>query len=261
MTIVPILLYHSISSEPSSHARSFTVSPDAFREQLDHIVEAGLTPLKVSSFVNVLRGAAPPPGRPIVITFDDGFSDFYEVALPLLRERELVATLYVTTGFLRGRPDVATARPFDDRMLSWSQLAELAYQGVEIGGHSHGHPQLDTLPLQKAWDEITKCKELLETELGAVISSFAYPHGYSSPRVRRLVREAGYESACSVKNALSSTDDDPFSLARLTLRAGTSLDEFGAWLRGCGARTASPRESLSTRIWRFHRRMRAVVMR
>jgi peptidoglycan/xylan/chitin deacetylase (PgdA/CDA1 family) len=80
-------------------------------------------------------------------------------------------------------------------MLSWAQLGEIASRGVEIGAHSHSHPDLDTLPQQKAWQEIADCKRHLETELGAVVVSFAYPHGYSSPRVRRLVREAGYQSA------------------------------------------------------------------
>src|SRR5215204_1556942 len=261
ITRVPILLYHSISGDASPYTRPYAVTPEAFREQLDCVVGSGSNTLSVSSFARAIRGQAQLPDRPVVITFDDGFLDFADVALPALLERGLAATVYVTSGFLRGRPGVAVARPFDDPMLFWSQLTELAALGVEIGGHSHSHPHLDALPRQKAWNEIVHCRDLLESELGTPVLSFAYPHGYSSSSVRRLVHEAGFHSACGVKNVLSSTHDDPFALARLTVRSDTSLDDFAAWVRGGGARTVSGRESFSTRLWRFHRRMRAVVRR
>jgi peptidoglycan/xylan/chitin deacetylase (PgdA/CDA1 family) len=259
--IVPILLYHSIANDPSAYVRPFTVDVDTFRKQLDIIVAAGRTPLNVSELVNKLRSQEPLPECPLVITFDDGYSNFSEMVTDALRERGLAATLYVTTGFLSGRPKLSAPRPFHDRMLSWSQLTEIARNDVEIGAHSHSHPELDTLSRQKAWKEITVCKQLLEEELAAPVLSFAYPHGYSSPSVRRLVHEAGYQSACGVKNALSSTIDDPLGLARLTVQANTTIGAFTAWIYGRGAPTASPQDSPATRIWRFHRRTRTFVRR
>jgi peptidoglycan/xylan/chitin deacetylase (PgdA/CDA1 family) len=195
-----------------------------------------------------------------VITFDDGFADFADEALPALRECRLATTLYVTTGFLRGRPGLS-ARGVEDDMLAWSQLGELHEQGVEIGAHSHTHPHLDTLSRRGAWDEINRCKSLLEEELGAPVASFAYPHGYSSRIVRRLVSEAGYRSACSVKNALSSTRDEVYSIARLTVGRQTSLPELSAWLAGTGAPLAPSREAVRTTTWRIHRRARAILTR
>jgi peptidoglycan/xylan/chitin deacetylase (PgdA/CDA1 family) len=260
-TAIPILLYHSISNDPSRHVRPFTVTVEAFRQQLDLIADSGRTSVSVSTLVHGLSKRAHMPERPIVITFDDGFADFADIALDALIERGLSATLYVTTGFLSGRPHLAVVRPFDDRMLSWAQLREVASRGVEIGAHTHSHPQLDTLSRQDAWREITKCKSLLETELGAPVISFAYPHGYSSHGVRQLVRVAGYQSACGVTNALSSMTDDPFALARLTVQADTGLEQFANWIHGRGARRASLDESLATRTWRLCRRVKASVRR
>jgi peptidoglycan/xylan/chitin deacetylase (PgdA/CDA1 family) len=251
---VPILLYHSISDSPSSYAREFSVSPVAFVQQLDRIVSAGVTPLTVSGLVDALAGREPMPERPIAITFDDGYADFAEVALDALTGRNLTATLYVTTGFLTGRPELAVQRPFEDLMLSWSQLGGIAARGVEIGAHSHGHPELDTLPERECRREIAVSKELLETELGAPVKSLAYPHGYSSARVRELVRDVGYASACAVKNRLSFHGDDLFALARLSVRVDTSLEQFGRWIEGTGARRASTEESLMVRAWRLWRR-------
>jgi peptidoglycan/xylan/chitin deacetylase (PgdA/CDA1 family) len=260
MTLVPILLYHSISERPSAAMRPFTVSPDTFRAQLEAVAGSGTTVLTVTEFVERREAATLPP-RPAVITFDDGFADFAEHALPALVHHRLRATLYVATGFLAGCPaGSAPARP-EDPALDWSQLREIDSCGIEIGAHSHGHPHLDTLAPRAARDEIAGCKTLLQDELGHAVESFAYPNGYSSATVRRLVREAGYRSACAVRNTLSSTSDDRFALARLTVRDTTTADEVAAWLACSRARPPRRRERVATKAWRVYRRTRAVASR
>jgi peptidoglycan/xylan/chitin deacetylase (PgdA/CDA1 family) len=260
-TVVPILLYHRVTTTASALIQPFTVTPAVFREHLDCVVALGFTSLTVSGFLDAARGSAPLPSRPIVITFDDGYTDFYDVALPALRERGLTSTMYLTTGFLRDGREPPPARRFEDPMLSWSQLQELRQQGVELGGHSHTHPHLDTLSRTAARDEVTRCKALVEDELGEPVATFAYPNGYSSAAVRRLVREAGYHGACSVKEALSSTADDPFSLARLMVHSDTSASDLRDWITGAARAPAPKRERLRTRGWRLYRRARAIATR
>jgi peptidoglycan/xylan/chitin deacetylase (PgdA/CDA1 family) len=255
---IPILLYHAISAESPPVIRPFAVTPESFRRHLDVVVASGVTILTISELV-AARDAAMLPARPAAITFDDGFSDFYEIAQPALREHGLRATLYVATALLRGCPWSESFPALGASMLDWSLLQAVAEDGTEIGAHSHTHPHLDTLRRDHARDEIVRPKRLLEEELQREVPSFAYPNGYSSAAVRRLVREAGYRSACSVKNALSSPDDDRFSLARLTVRATTSLTELGEWLEGRGAPPALQRERARTRGWRLYRRTRAAA--
>jgi peptidoglycan/xylan/chitin deacetylase (PgdA/CDA1 family) len=256
---IPILLYHSVSREPSPLIRPFTVTPEVFESHMDCVIEQGRVSLTVSELAAALEGTIPLPEHPVLITFDDGFADFQDIALPALRARGIAVTLYVTTGFLRGCPGAASIPGFDDRMLAWSQLPELESAGVELGGHSHTHPHLDTLPPAQARDEIARCKTLLEHRLSTPVRSFAYPNGYSSRTVRRLVREVGYRSACSVKDQLSSIDDDVYSLARLMVRADTSLTEVRGWLAGVGRPIAPRPERLRTKAWRLNRRMRALA--
>jgi peptidoglycan/xylan/chitin deacetylase (PgdA/CDA1 family) len=261
LTLVPILLYHSISDAPPAVARDFTVDAATFGLHLDLVAQRGLEPLTVSDFVDaVRRGDTHRLARAVVITFDDGFRDFATAAVPALRERGLTATLYVTTGVLRGGPDPLADPALAEHMLDWSELAELRAAGIEIGGHSHTHPQLDTLASRAARQEIAGCKALLERSLGEPVRSFAYPHGYSSGRVRRLVQEAGYESACGVKNTLSSAEDDRLALSRLMVRSSTGPDEIGRWLDRLGAAPRG-REAVRTRAWRAYRRARALVTR
>jgi peptidoglycan/xylan/chitin deacetylase (PgdA/CDA1 family) len=258
-TVVPILLYHSVSEGPSAEIAPFSLSPAAFVRHLDAIVACNATVLGVSEYVSALDECAL-PDRPVVITFDDGYADFYGHALPALEERGFPCTLYVATGFLEGRPSVRVSQRPRDPLLAWSQLRELVARGVEIGAHSHSHFELDTLQRRAAWREITECKVLLEEQLQTPIHTFAYPHGYSSPRLRLLVRAAGYRSACGVRNAFSTETDDRYLLARLTVRTETADARIFEWLRGTGAQIARPRELIRTRLFRAYRRGRSLVV-
>jgi peptidoglycan/xylan/chitin deacetylase (PgdA/CDA1 family) len=256
MTIVPILLYHSVSADPADWIAPYAVTPQVFAHHVDLIVESGRTPMTVSELSGALYGRTALPSKPVVVTFDDGFADFAEAAA-ILASHSMPSTLYVTTGALRGRgpspPEMAIPPA---PMLEWSQLAEMADNRVEIGAHTHTHPQLDTLRTPVVVEEIRRCKHLLEDELGHEIPSFAYPHGFHSPRVRRAVEAAGYNSACAVMNALSSESDQVFSLARLTVCSTTPPVQIAAWLAGRGAPVAPYPERLRTTVWRTYRRVR-----
>lgn len=262
MTLVPILLYHSIASDPMPLIRDFAVDDATFRAHLDAIAERELESLTVREFFDaVAAGDRSRLERAVVVTFDDGFADFASAALPALQERGIASTLYIATGLLRGGDRAPVDADLARHMLAWEDLSALDAAGVEIGGHSVSHPHLDTLGTARARDEVVRCKRELDAVLGTPVTTFAYPHGYSSPRIRRLVREAGYRGACGVKNALSSETDDQLSLARLMIRADTTREQVGEWLDRRGAPRPPTRESARTRAWRAYRRTRAMVTR
>jgi peptidoglycan/xylan/chitin deacetylase (PgdA/CDA1 family) len=145
--------------------------------------------------------------------------------------------------------------------LSWGQIRELDAARVEIGGHTVTHPQLDTLTRTSVREEVAGCKRRIEDALGHRVDAFAYPHGYSSRTVRRLVREAGWTSAAAIRaaSAFSSERDDPLRFARLMVQADTGRDRFALWTGGEGAPVAPFAEGARTRGWRAYRRARAVI--
>lgn len=259
MTSVPILLYHSVSDDPPSWIRPLSVAPEVFARHVALIVASGATALSVVEYASILERRGSLPERPVVITFDDGFADFRDRALPALRRADLPATIFVTTAFIEGLPEGRGVPRPPGPWLDAEGLRELRSEGVELGAHSHSHPQLDILSTKTARLEIARSKRLLEELLAAPVPSFAYPYGYHGPVVRRLAQECGFASACAVKNALSRNDDDLFSLARLTVRSETTLDQLEAWLHGRGAPVAPVRELARTRAWRAYRRGRALV--
>ncbi|WP_067481469.1 polysaccharide deacetylase family protein [Actinomadura hibisca] len=253
---VPVLMYHSIKARPPRGTAALAVSPGAFADQMALLAERGFTPVPFSAL-----GGPGLPGKPIVITFDDGYADFHEHALPVLERHGFPATVFVTTGWLADAGPDAAGRPLDT-MMAWSQVREAAAHGVEVGGHSHSHPQLDQLGDAALREELIRNKGLLEERLGGPVTTMAYPFGYSSARVRRAVRAAGYDSACAVANRLAPAPDggaaraDVLAIPRLTVRMSTSLATFGRVADGRGVPLVFLKDHLLTRGYAVVRRAR-----
>jgi peptidoglycan/xylan/chitin deacetylase (PgdA/CDA1 family) len=167
----------------------------------------------------------------VVLTFDDGYADFVREAWPILRRYEFPATVFVTTGWIADAGQHAAGRPLD-RMLDWAQIRELAMANIEIGAHSHSHPQLDQLDDASLCRELGDSRALLEEGIHAPVRTLAYPFGYSSNRVRLAARASGYRCAAAVRNLRATPSDDPFMLPRLTIRRNTDQTAFAAVVTG-----------------------------
>jgi peptidoglycan/xylan/chitin deacetylase (PgdA/CDA1 family) len=222
---VPVLMYHSVSDAPADSTQALSVRPAMFAAQLRYLRKQGFSGLTFGELCQRRRSGQPLPARPIVLTFDDGYADLIEEALPIMIEQGFPATVFVTTGWLRDAARYAAGTPLD-RMLSWGQLAELSSAGVEIAAHSHSHPQLDQISEPSLRAELVGSRRLLEDRLGQPVCSLAYPFGYSSKRVRAVAREIGYLQAAVVANAVAESACDPFGVPRLTIRRSTSLAGF-----------------------------------
>ena len=254
-TAIPVLMYHSIARDVSPRFRPWAVPPETLEAHLRHLARAGFEPVTVSQLVAGLGDDGPAlPARPVVVTFDDGFEDFHSTALPILDRLGFAATVYVTTGLIGGTATWLHRLGEGRRpMMTWAQVNEVARSGVEVGAHSASHPRLDELPSSRAKAEIVDSLHALEDQVQSSVTSFAYPHGYHGPRIRRLVEEAGFTSAVAVRHALSSPADDVLALARIIVGPQTSVAEL-ARLVGGGLRRAPFPESAQTKVWRVVRR-------
>ncbi|MFE3183533.1 polysaccharide deacetylase family protein [Streptomyces violascens] len=253
---IPVLLYHAVMDDPPDWIAEFAVAPREFEAQLDAIRDSGRTPVTMSALAAHFAGRAPLPPRPVALTFDDGFADLPGRTAEALAERGMPATAYLTTGAITpGRRSLLPPAP----MMTLDQAKLLEEYGMEVGGHTVSHPQLDTLGVRDLRRELAQSKAELEDALGHRIDHLAYPHGYNSRAVRRAARAAGYETAVAVRHALSSERDEVYRIARLILRRTHTVADIQAWMRGEGARVAPYNDSPQTVGWRLYRRTRALV--
>lgn len=167
---VTILIYHRVGAGTGGQ---MDLSPTAFDQQLAWLASTQRVITLEQAADELAAGSASTPLRPgVVLTFDDGTTDWVDHVLPALDRHRVPATFYVATSFI----DEGTLFPGDGAPLSWDGVRELASSGlVTIGSHTHRHLLLDRLPPQQIADELDRSIELLGAHTGNAIDHFAYP--------------------------------------------------------------------------------------
>jgi len=221
---VPVLMYHYISIPPpdaDAIRLDLSVTPQAFDEQMAFLVSNGYRTVRVSDVVEHLLSGAPLPEKPIVLTFDDGYADNYEAALPILKKYGMTATFYVIAKFTENqRPGYAT----------WDQLREMANAGMEIGSHSMDHSDLRGRSIAFLTDQIARSKQIIESRLGITVKTFSYPSGKYDAKTIAVLRANGYLGAVTEIQGLQQTTNDIFELRRVRIRGSYSLTDYAYWL-------------------------------
>ncbi|MBS1788236.1 MAG: polysaccharide deacetylase family protein [Acidobacteria bacterium] len=205
--MLAILTYHSIDGSGSV----VSVPPRTFTEQMATLAEWGYRGISLTEAVRYRQANGSWPQRCVVLTFDDGFANFYESAMPALMRRNFSATVFLISGHVEKINDWDTppARLGTRQMLSWRQVRELSEQGIEIGAHTRKHPDLRRLPESQLEEEIAgSCAEISD-HIGQAVESFAYPYGYSNHQVEDVVRRT-VRAACTTE--LRHATDDPLHL-------------------------------------------------
>ncbi len=262
MFIIPILMYHSISVGGTRGFRKFTLHPPLFAAHIAYLREQGYSILSLAGLADLRKSSATLPKKPIVLTFDDAFLDFYTTALPVLQQYDVTASLFIPTGYLDGTSRWLQGIGEGTRpIISRAQLVEIANARVDCGAHTHSHCHLDTVSEAQGRAELAQSKTTLEQIIGKTVTTFAYPYGHQHAQARQWVRDAGFQAACAVRNAISHSDDDLFALARITITDRTDLPHLGALLKGQGLSLASSRERLLTKLWRQYRLFSTVLAR
>jgi len=198
---LPILTYHSLDASGSV----ISVTPAEFAAHLGCIAGNGRRGMSLREAVahRDIHGSWPADG--VVLTFDDGYANCHEIALPALQRFGFTATVLVVTAHVDGRNDWAPPPPgFGTHpMLAWQQIHELVASGIEIGSHTRSHPDLRTLTAVEAAVELTRSRHELEDRLGVLVESFAYPFGHRAwPDL--VARE--FHSACTTELRQATTE-------------------------------------------------------
>ncbi len=219
---VPILMYHYVEyvQDKGDKTRiSLNTTPWTLENEIKTLADAGYTFMTAGELSDALDGKTTLPSRPIVLTFDDGYRDFYTDAYPILKKYHAKATQYVISGFLGYR----------NHLLA-SELQQIAQEGlVEIGAHTVHHTWLKGAKVKTVIDEIFQSRTELEKLTHLPIVSFAYPFGAFDQQALEVVRNLGFRSAVSTVPGIDQKRQQRYFLYRLR-PGGRTGPQLLAWL-------------------------------
>lgn len=187
-------MYHSVA-DPTDDPYGITVAPGRLDHQLRRLARSGLTGVGVGA---LLRARAEGRGRGLVgLTFDDGYGDFTDHALPLLKRHGCTATVFVLPGRLGGE-NVWDALGPRKPLLTEDGVRAAAAAGMEIGSHGLYHRDLTDAADDELREETRGSRELLRRITGVAPEGFCYPYGTIDRRTVDAVRAAGYAYGCAI---------------------------------------------------------------
>lgn len=205
---VPILLYHYVEyveDKNDTFRQKLNITPDVFTSQVETLKEGGYTFINASELNDALSGKINLPRKAVMLTFDDGYMDFYTDVFPILKKENAKAVQYVITDFLN-RPNF---------MFSF-QVAEIAKNPlVEVGAHTVDHVWLKGITKERAEYEVSQSKKDLENMINSSVSSFAYPYGAFDEQAIEVVKNAGFTNAVSTVPGIVHTNNSEYFLYRL----------------------------------------------
>ncbi|HKU68046.1 MAG TPA: polysaccharide deacetylase family protein [Candidatus Baltobacteraceae bacterium] len=217
----PILMYHRIDTDRPADlvGRELTVSPEQFSGQLAYLRAHGIAGISMEQLRERLEAGAP-LDHTVVLTFDDGYADQYENALPLLHQYADQATFYVVTGLLD-----------TPRHLTWAQLAVMRALGEDISAHGVAHDDLSRMsPAQQTY-QIEDSIALLRRRLHARVGSYCYPSGRFNRTTLAIVQSAGVDLAVTTDASYVIAPENRFELPRIRVRGDWRIGDFAAALQ------------------------------
>lgn len=228
---VPILMYHRVAESGPPALAPYRVSPDQFERHLAWLQREGWHSLDLEQFAKAKfeENVSEFKGKPIVLTFDDGYADFHSNAFPLLKKYCFNATVFIPVGFVGSVAEWDA--PFGPAapLLSWEQINELSDAGVQFGSHGCRHLRDGAITDAEAFREAFDSKKILERHLCRSISGFCYPYGFAAESKQRQVALAGYRYAVCGWGANSLTAHAHY-IPRIEVFGNDSMDDFIAKL-------------------------------
>ena len=193
-----ILMYHGVADVAEDPYQLF-VTPSRFAEQMTWLKRRGLRGVGIGTLIDAMRAGRE---RGLVgITFDDGYVNVLDNAVPELLRHDFTATMFIISGRLGGTNEWDEGPVWP--LMSDGQVAEVAASGMEIGSHSATHVRLSRVGADRLEAEVSGSRASLAELMGAPIRGFAYPWGSNDAAARRAVRDAGYDYACAVETPVT----------------------------------------------------------
>jgi len=212
---VPILMYHRIALGGPVALERFRVVPDLFALQMAGLFQAGYRTIGLGDWIGAMARHEPLPGKPIILTFDDGYRDFLTAAMPVLRVYGFSATIFLVAERIGGTADWDAGYGEPAQLLAWEEVRALQEAGIEFGCHSSVHQPLTGMRRAELAKDIVRARAILEKGLATAVKTLAYPYGAQNGFVRSVIADLGFHGAVGCQPGISRLGDSPLQLARI----------------------------------------------
>lgn len=210
---IPVLMYHSISNGEKG---LFKVPKNTFYEHMKYLKDNDYKTLTLDELYNHLINGIPFSEKSVAITFDDGYSDNYKNAYPILKKLGLKATIFTITDYIAD----------NSYFMSKNQLKEVALNGIDIESHTTNHPKLDKLSQEDRVKTLKKSKDAIEKLLDKEVKYIAYPFGRCNQEVIDDVKNAGYKMAFTTKMGFANMSSGIYELKRVFISGYADVKRF-----------------------------------
>lgn len=223
---ISTLLYHHINTR---FANNITLTPSEFRLQLEFLRRNDYRVISLATALEYLHRGQAVPARSVLLTFDDGYEDFYTTAFPILQEFGYTATVFPIVGVMGQWNEWNRRAPYIAYHLSWSQINELAQQGISFGCHTMAHHSLVRFEEKRVRYELETARDVLAQRIGQPVETLSYPYGDYNGLTRRVAAQL-FQAAFAVEQGAWDWRADPLAIRRLKVDPGASPEQFGRLL-------------------------------
>ncbi len=231
---IPVLMYHGISNEKEKSYPYYHVntSPSVFDAHMRYLHENNYSVINLRDLEKSFDTRD--SSKYVVITFDDGFRNFFTTAFPILKKYNFSATVFLPTGFI----DNERLSFKDKECMTWDEVRQLCKDGIIFGSHTVTHQQLNNLKEAEIEYEIKHSKDFIEQNLGSAIDAFSYPYKFPDEdktlkiTLRDLLSKHGYRYGVSTRIGTTSKKDNTYFMKRLPVNSNDDISFLQAKLNG-----------------------------
>lgn len=241
---VPILMYHHVAQDPAGlESSAFTITLARLREQLDYLQSNGFTVITFTELFGMMEGRIQRTRKPVLLTFDDGYSSFWETVVPELLQRRMRASVFIVVNAIGGLNfwDGDLGKPLVP-LMDEAAIQGVIESGMEIGVHGFNHRNLRHCTDAEAIEETVAARERVIGRFGVQPRVYCYPFGRYDRRHFDLMSRAGYSAALSICSENSTVTGNPFAMRRIYVHQGDGPIRFRLKLTGAYLRWLALRE-------------------
>ncbi|MBP7652261.1 polysaccharide deacetylase family protein [Candidatus Dependentiae bacterium] len=224
---IPVLMYHKISE---FHRDKLTVTVNQFENQINYLLKKGYTPISFKELNSYKNNTLNIPDKPVILTFDDGYMNNYELAYPVLKKNNIKATIFLVAGSIGKKNEWDEGQ---EKLIDYNQIKEMSGNNIEFGIHSFNHSNFSKMTIKEIESDLTDCISELKKNNIFFENVIAYPYG-SIPekpedknKLKDFLKKHNFNFGLLIKSKINKIPiKNPYFMYRINIKGSDSFLDF-----------------------------------